>query len=331
MERELGGVSGRSDAARARLLVLGAALLWGTTGTAQALGPAGASPLAVGTVRLVLGGAVLVAIALGHRLHGRRPPARLPSGVPRRTGGLRLDRSEVLPGLGTAATIAAYQLTFFAAVARTGVAVGTVVAIGSAPAATGLLGRLLRGERPERGWGPATLLAVAGSGLLLAPVGPTRVDAVGVLLALGAGASYAGYTVGSKQLLDGGRSPAAVMATGFGGGAVLVAPLLVRADLAWLGTPSGIAMAAWLAVATMGLSYVLFGRGLRWLPSSSVATLSLAEPLTAASLGVLVLGERPGALAAAGAAVVLAGLAVLALPRRGSARTPGPPSNCSSG
>lgn len=299
----------------ARLLVLGAALLWGTTGTAQALGPGGATPLAVGTVRLVLGGAVLIVIAVA-----RRPgePSATHDGmpVPGRAAALRLDRSEVLPALGTAAAIAAYQLTFFAAVARTGVAVGTVIAIGSAPAATGLLDRLLRGDRPERGWGLATLLAVLGSALLLAPVGPTRVDALGLLLALGAGVSYAGYTVGSKRLMDGGRAPSAAMAIGFGGGALLVAPLLTGVDLAWLGTPRGVAVAVWLAVVTMGASYVLFGRGLRWLPSSSVATLSLAEPLTAAALGVLLLGERPGVLAAVGAAVVLSGLAVLGVPRR---------------
>ena len=38
------------------LMVLLAAMLWGTTGTAQALAPPGATPLAVGTVRLTFGG-----------------------------------------------------------------------------------------------------------------------------------------------------------------------------------------------------------------------------------------------------------------------------------
>ena len=38
-----------------------------------------------------------------------------------------------------AAGVAAYQLSFFAAVADTGVAVGTIVALGSAPALTGVI------------------------------------------------------------------------------------------------------------------------------------------------------------------------------------------------
>lgn len=295
----------------ARLLVLAAAVLWGTTGTSQAFAPAGASPLAVGTVRLVLGGAALLALALRERDGARS---------------LRVARGA---GLGTAllsaACVAAYQLSFFAGVARTGVALGTVVAIGSAPAWTGLIAWVVRRERPERGWGPATGLAVAGSALLLAGGGGgdgagggggTGVDAAGLALALAAGASYAGYTVASKVLLDAGRSPAAVMALGFGGGAVLVAPLLAAVDLAWLGSARGLAVAGWLAFVTMGLAYVLFGRGLAGLPASTVSTLSLAEPLTAALLGVVVLGERPGPVGVVGGALVLAGLLVLAVPRR---------------
>ena len=45
------------------------------------------------------------------------------------------------------ACVAAYQATFFAAVDDTGVAVGTVVAIGSAPVFTGLLARTFASER----------------------------------------------------------------------------------------------------------------------------------------------------------------------------------------
>lgn len=290
--------------ATARLLVLGAAVLWGTTGTSQALGPEDAAPLAVGTVRLVLGGAALVVLA-----------ARGPRGV----RVLAVARGR---GLGAAAAsavcIAAYQLTFFAAVARTGVALGTVVAIGSAPAMTGLLGLVVRGERPERGWAAATGLAVAGSALLLLGGGADgAVDAGGLVLALAAGASYAGYTIASKVLLDAGRGPTAVMALGFGGGAVLVAPLLAAVDLGWMGTPSGLGVALWLALVTMAFSYVLFGRGLAHLPASTVSTLSLAEPLTAALLGVVLLGERPGLVGVLGGGLVLAGLLVLAVPPRG--------------
>jgi DME family drug/metabolite transporter len=102
------------------------------------------------------------------------------------------------------------------------------------------------------------------------------------------------------------------MAIAFGGGALLLVPVLVLADMDWLTSAGGVALAGWLGVVPTALAYLLFARGLRRLPASEVATLTLAEPVTAALLGAIVLGERPGAVAAAGMLVVLAGLAVLA-------------------
>ena len=50
--------------------------------------------------------------------------------------------------------------------------------------------------------------------------------------------------------------------------------------LAWLATPSGLAMALWLGLATTTLAYVLFGRGLRHLPAGPIRTMkeALDEP-----------------------------------------------------
>ena len=83
-------------------------------------------------------------------------------------------------------------------------------------------------------------------------------------------------------------------------------------------------MALFLGAVPTALAYVLFARGLRELTPGETATLTLAEPLTATGLGVLALGERPGAVAAIGAALVLAGLLALALPARASRPATGP-------
>ncbi len=74
-------------------------------------------------------------------------------------------------------------------------------------------------------------------------------------------------------------------------------------------------MVLFLGAVPTALAYVLFARGLRHLPANEVATLTLAEPVTATALGVIVLAERPEAPALAGIALVLAGLAVLAVRR----------------
>jgi DME family drug/metabolite transporter len=288
----------------ARLQVLLAAVCFGTTGTAQALGPA-ASPVAVGAARIVLGGALLVAIARGVGV-------RIP----------RVDRTVLVIAVG----VCVYQLSFFAAVKLTGVAVGTVVAIGSGPAAAGVLGRLVNGERLTGRWALATLCAAAGV-LLLAGDGGGTVDPAGVGLAIAAGLGYATCTVLSRRLIVAGAAPEGVMAAGFGGAAVLLVPVLAIAGPGFLATPGGLGLALYLGAIPTALAYVLFARGLRSLTSGETATIVLVEPVTAAALGVVALGEQASVTAGIGAALVLAGLAVLAVPaarRRGAVVEPEP-------
>lgn len=273
-------------------------MLWGTTGTAQALGPDAAAPLAVGTVRMVVGGAALVALA-ARRGRILPPGATLPATVV------------------AAGAMASYQVFFFAAVKATGVAVGTVVAIGSAPVLAGLLAALVRGERPTARWAAATALAVCGCVLLVAGGRSIEVDAAGVLLALGAGGSYATYAVASKQLLER-ATPLQAAAVTFAGAALLLTPLLFFVELAWLASPSGLAVALHLGLVATALAYLLFGAGLKVTPVTTAATLSLAEPVTAAFLGIAVLDERPAPVALLGIASILAGLAIVSVRTRPS-------------
>jgi len=256
----------------ARLQVLLAALCFGTTGTGQALGPDGIDPAAVGAARIACGGALLVLFALATR----------------RMRGPAWARGAVLAG---ALGVAAYQASFFAAVADTGVAVGTIVALGSAPAITGALEWLLHGRRPHGRWTAATALACAGVALLaLAGGSAAGISPLGVGLAVIAGGSYATYTLASKRLLDDGHAPEGVMAALFGLGAVALAPVLFAAGAGPLGSPEGLALVLFLGVVPTAIAYVLFARGLRGLQASEAATITLAEPVTAAALGVFVLG-----------------------------------------
>jgi DME family drug/metabolite transporter len=282
----------------ARILVLLSALCFGTTGTAQALGP-DASPAAVGAARVLVGGLLLVRIA-----RHLAPRTAAP-----------WSARAVLAG---GAAVAGYQLTFFAAVHETGVAVGTVVAIGSGPVFAGVLGRVVRHEPLTSRWAAATALAVAGVILLVAAGAAARVRPAGVVLALGAGLSYASYTVAAKGLLAAGHAPEAVMARIFVIGAIVLLPVLAHPG--GVASAGGVALAIYLGAIPTALAYVLFARGLRHLPAGEVATLTLAEPVTAAALAAVVLGERPGILALGGVVLVLAGLAVLAAPRRARSR-----------
>ena len=66
------------------------------------------------------------------------------------------------------------------------------------------------------------------------------------------------------------------------------------------------------ANATVGVAYAWYGYGLRFLPTSTAVTLTLAEPLTAAVLGIVVLDERLPPLGWVGAALIVLGLALTA-------------------
>ena len=251
----------------ARLQVLLAAICFGTTGTAQALGPDGLDPAAVGAARIAAGGALLVLVAL---VMARR--AAVAGTLGRRSGGSAMtdvrrswSRGAVLAG---AAGVAVYQVSFFAAVADTGVAVGTIVALGSAPALAGALEWAVDGRRPERRWAAATALACAGVALLALAGGGAGISAPGVALAIVAGGSYATYTLSAKRLLAEGHAPESVMAAAFGLGAVALLPVLLLSGPGWVASADGLALVLFLAVVPTALAYVLFARGLRALSAS---------------------------------------------------------------
>jgi DME family drug/metabolite transporter len=276
------------------VFVIFGAVLWGTTGTTQALAPPGATAAALSAFRAAIGGVVLFAWASarrggGARVWSRPPPAVLLAGV----------------------ALAAYQVLFFNGVRLAGVAVGTLIGLGSAPVLTGLAELLLRRRRPEPGWAPATLLALLGTALIAAPGSRESVNPWGVPLAVGAGASYTLLTMASKHLLEDGWTPLEAMGQASLVGGVLLAPILWFQDLTWLASPGGTAAVLWLGLATMGLAYFLFAQGLRELGPPTVATLTLTEPVTATTLGLTLLGESPGAGAITGGALVFAGLVIV--------------------
>lgn len=309
------------------LAVLAAALLFGTTGTSMALGPDETTPLSVGAVRLVIGGTGLAVIAFFlARRHARRS-ADATLRTPRTSR--MLTRSGIRPLALMALTglcLALYQPLFFLGTERNGVAVGTVVALGSAPILAGLLEWALTRRLPSGTWIAATLLATVGVVMLGSGGGSGGgaggTDPVGLLGSVGAGATFAVIANVQRRLLDEGWDPFTVVGAMGAGSAVLSALVLPFVDLAWLATPSGLAMALWLGLVTISIAYVMFTWGLGGLTAATAATLTLGEPLTASVLGIVVLGERLSPLAIGGLIVLTAGLALLAWGSR--ARDPEP-------
>lgn len=301
------------------LFILLAAVCFGTTGTAAALGP-DAGALSVGAARIIIGGGALAAVAW---FLARRRSGVAASAAPGSTASLLAPGSPVhrIPtwiviALGVAGVVA-YQPSFFAGTAANGVAVGTVVALGSAPVLTGALDWALSRRFPGTWWLAATVTATAGVGILgLASAGEggaVSADPLGLFASVGAGLSYAVYTLAGKELIGRGWNSTSSMGALFGWAAVASIPILLLTDIAWLATPDGVLMALWLGLVTTTLAYVFFGFGLTALRASTVATLTLAEPLTASALGFAVLGERLAPLGLLGLGVLALGIVVLTI------------------
>jgi DME family drug/metabolite transporter len=279
-------------------------VLAGTSGlVSHRLVDAGAQPVSVGAVRILVGGAALLAGA-------------------RWDGGLGLRRRwPALPVLAGSCGVAVFQVAFFEAVERTGVGAAAFVTAGAQPLAAGLLSVPLLGERLRPRWWAATSAALLGLAAIATgqPSGVVAVDGVALALALAAGAGFAVFTVAGKVLLRD-HAPLAVPAVCVSAGGLLLLPALAGLDTAWLLRPAAVGAVLYLGLCTVAASYGLYARGLALLPASVAATLVLAEPLTAATLGLAFRVDRPTAAGLAGMALLALAVGLLARPSHGDER-----------
>jgi DME family drug/metabolite transporter len=272
--------------------VLFAAICFATTGTSRALGPDSATSLGVAAIRFIVGAIALFAITALTRKTLVTTPT-LPLYI------------WLIAGFGQAM----YGATFFAAVQETGVAVGTVVALGSAPILTGVLSAVIFRSLPTRTWMMATVAAIAGMSLIVLSGSDTSVSVIGIMYALGAGLGYALFALASKRIVEAGVSSDVAMSRVFGIAAVMLAPTLLFVDTDWISTSDGISLGLWLGIVTVALAYWAYASGLKNLEPRETTMITLAEPVVATVLGALVLDERPAALAWLGIVVVIAALA----------------------
>ena len=331
-------MTGGADASRASrpvgglAAVLVAAAVWGTTGTATHFAP-GVPAFVFGAVTFGLGGIVLALGAGRGTLRAVADPA---------------SRRWALLG---AASLVVYAVAFYAALADAGVALGTTVAIGSSPVFAGLVEWVADGRRVTRRWVVATLVSVLGMVVVTLARSSEHAVASGgsdrdgsLVLGLGsallAGLTYALYSwavargmraVSVPVALPGGVSVAdrasllaraslpgerGLVGAVFGLAAVPLVVLAVVGGQASLGVAANWPVFLYLALVPTVLGHSLYAVGLRSVSASVATLLSLFEPVVAAVLAVLVVGEHLGAGGWVGIGLVVVGLAVLAVPER---------------
>lgn len=270
--------------------VVGASVLFGTSGTARSFLPDDAPSLGIAAMRLAIGAVPLVAFAFWvHRSSFRRPSWEI-----------------VIAG----GAMALFQVLFFQSIALTGVAVGTMVTIGSGPiVATAVDFAVSR----KISWSMATGVVVALVGLSILVFGSNTADGEsfslwGIASGVGAGACYAAYTHISKGLLTNGWSGAWVMAQSFSVSALLCSAFLFVVPMQWLSSSQSVVTVMYLGIATIAIPYLLYALSLARLSSALVVTLTLIEPVTATALGAFFLNEDITIVSWLGAAIVLCGL-----------------------
>lgn len=294
--------AGRGWGATAILL---ASLLWGTTGTAASFAP-GVGSLAIGAAAMGIGGLLQAAIAA--------------KTIGTFRSGLLLRRPAVLLG---ALAVAAYPLAFYSSMRLAGVAIGTVVSLGSAPLASAVIERIMDKRPFTARWAVGAALGLAGAVLLClagtahtaggtAPSGWGMISGIG--LGLVAGAAYAAYSWAAHRLIDAGIPSTAAMGSVFGLGGLLLMPVLAATGAPLLASWQNLAVGAYMALIPMFTGYVLFGWGLARVGASTATTLTLSEIVVAAILAVLVVGEQLPPLAWTGAALITGSLFVLTIP-----------------
>lgn len=278
--------------------VLCAALCFGTTGTTAQIGVPFVSPVAVAAARLLCGAAFLLLFAL--LFESRKRIYQMPLA------------DLLIAGIG----IAIYQLTFFSAVALTGVAISTVTALGCAPTFSAIVAFLLLKERPHKSWYLGTSITVMGIVLVGTANGVDSFNLLGVILAAIAGLGFAIFNVICRRSLEKGASDIWITANTFGIAAIASAPFLFTDELTWLTTRNGILTTLWLGLVTTSVGYILFMFGLKRISSSLAATVVLAEPATATVLAAVVLGEPLIWQSYIGISAVTLGILYISLGRR---------------
>lgn len=249
---------------------------------------------AVAALRLLFSTAVLIPWVLG----SARARRGLMSLGPRQIGLLSLS----------GVFLAAHFLSWIASLSLTGVT-SSIVFVTTSPLFAAIFAVVFAGERIPRPVWAGIAVAVAGGAILGGGDIAAGGDAwKGDLLALGGAAAVAGYFIVGSRL----RRSMPLVVYVFPVYAAAAVVLCAVAPV--LGAPlTGLPARTYLytllmAVVCQVVGHSLFNWALGRVQATIVAAATLGEPIGTSLLAWSILGERPGMLAIAGGAIVLAGV-----------------------
>jgi DME family drug/metabolite transporter len=288
------------------VLILVASLLWGTTGTVASFAP-DVSPLAIGAFAMGFGGFFLVLNSLKKLSKDWRS--------------LWLSRKAFFFG---GISVALYPLAFYSSMRFSGVAVGTVISLASAPFFAAIVERLISKKLVSLKWMVSFAIGILGIVLLTMgkiqepsantisantisanTISANTISAnttlinitfieqyAGIFLGLLAGLTYAVYSWSARNMIDKGIHAKSAMAGMFGFAAILLLPTLAFTDSHLFSSFNNASVAIYMAVVPMFLGYLMFGYGLKQVEASTATLLTMLEPIVATILAIVILGEK---------------------------------------
>ncbi|OEE53282.1 DMT family transporter [Vibrio splendidus] len=289
------------------LAILFASILWGTTGTAASFAP-DLSPLAIGAFSMGVGGLMQAGLAYRKILLAFD----------------KLLQNKKLLAV-SALALAIYPLAFYSSMKLSGVAIGTVVSIATAPFFSALLECLIsKKNNINRRWLTSFAIGVVGIGLLVFSESSSANESgedlklLGIALGLVAGLCYAIYSWATKALIDKGIKSQAAMGSIFGLGAMLLLPTLWFTGDNLFSSQTNVLVISYLTLIPQCLGYIAFSFGLRHVTASSANLLTLFEPVVAAVLAVCVVGELIPFIGWLGMSLIVLCLFIQSKPSKGT-------------
>lgn len=290
-------------------VIILASFLWGTTGVSATFAP-DVSAIAIGAAAMGFGGLLQAAIAI--------TPIR------RSLGDFRQQWHLLLLG---AVAVAVYPLAFYGSMRLAGVTIGTVVSIGTAPVLSAIIEIIMDGARMTLRWLSGAVLGLTGIALLSLSGGTEQIAAAdtsatltGVILGLLAAFTYALYSWAARRLMQRNIPSRAAMGGIFGIGGLLLMPVLALYGAPFLDSWQNAAVGIYMACVPMFMGYVCFGYALARIPASTATTITLLEPVVAAALAAIIVGEQLTAAGWAGVALIFTCLVCITLPARRKAQ-----------
>lgn len=269
-----------SEQLKAVLAIVLASFLWGTTGTAASFAP-DISSFAIGAFAMGIAGFLLVLTARYQLLKDYK---------------LMLTQRKVL--LCGALSVAIYPLAFYSSMRLSGVAIGTVISIASAPFFAVMLERLISKKKVSLQWMISFVIGTVGIVLLVAGrehhqqmSGNIFQQHIGIILGCVAGLTYASYSWATRSLIEKGVDSQSAMSGLFGFAAILLLPSLLFTGEHLFSSVTNSFVSLYMAIIPMFVGYLLFAFGLKSIDASKATLITLIEPLVATLLAIFIVKE----------------------------------------